>query len=449
MLEFQLRRTPSLGSRLQAMRDRVHPEPPSLWFPTSMAARRHGTSEKRCDRLPRRRRRSCSCSAETWGRTSLVAVVVAAVGPQLTSGVRLQDEEWNSANSTTNYPSVQHVTLTTSTLEVTPALDFPRLLIVMRSSPKRYVSHLLPNLNTWMSMLGEHDKVITIMAAEGKTTNWSSFPRELGVIPVACKDGHDLVCVASEYHQIAFELMHGFDAMYVIDDDVYLQVANLKEVMKRSLLDTQAAALTGFGLFGCGLPCCDEHNPATVKGFCGGGGFGLTQRAALSLMKDGGLTFANRFLKLALEMVQSRQTILSEPLPREDVLVGAMWMIGGVNITDPGGLYGWPMALSDIYEALQKTSPLPVLFHYVDAHAKSSIHAVVTGKTTATPRALLQAAADQRQEYVWQRDAYIAANGQIERLAAGERLASDERRQQRLAGSRRHRGRPEDHHWHD
>merc|ERR1719198_427060 len=97
-------------------------------------------------------------------------------------------------------------------------------------------------------------------------------------------------------------MMKDFDVLFIFDDDVYLFPENLKNALRRNLVNAagreehaheserieHALSWKGgvFGVFGCGLPCCPEQGKVmTVHGWCGGSGYGMSKDAAMRLME--------------------------------------------------------------------------------------------------------------------------------------------------------------------
>eukprot|EP00927_Polykrikos_kofoidii_P051361 TRINITY_DN45156_c0_g1_i1.p1 TRINITY_DN45156_c0_g1~~TRINITY_DN45156_c0_g1_i1.p1 ORF type:complete len:364 (-),score=48.00 TRINITY_DN45156_c0_g1_i1:139-1230(-) len=311
-------------------------------------------------------------------------------------------------------------------------VDNFRLLVVIRSRYAHLESRIQPSLDTWIPLLGPNDRVLTFVSSRAPMENQSSFPDAVHLIPVDCAEGHDLVCVAAEYHRVVLPMMHKYDAMHIIDDDVYLNPRPFKQVLMQQI----AAAPKGvvaFGIPGCGIPWPE---PPTVVGWCGGGGFGLSQNAAMKLLKtpvsgpptDGGgpegplvgvlrqhvgpRTKADGFVNLLLTQTQTSFALPLVKYVPEDVIVGSTWRSRAIDLVLLNGLYAWPLEEPQLVNALETCDPVPLLFHYADRKLKTRIHESLKHHKDCKLQLLQSSQLDAA--YLEDLRAYIASNGRVQ-----------------------------------
>jgi hypothetical protein len=300
---------------------------------------------------------------------------------------------------------------------------FPRLLLVQTSRLISLESRLLSSRDTWIQRFKQNkgnDRLITVVSkGKDEVIDDSAFPPELGITVLDCPDSHDLTCTLAEVQRLTLPMMEDFDALFIFDDDVYLFPENLKSALRHNRVHAagreEHAPETGriehalswkggvFGVFGCGLPCCQEQGKQmTVHGWCGGSGYGMSRDAAMRLMKtplgaslplavrdytegivkynktatraDG---YVNEFLRKGLDMMKRHEIMTGEHEPRGDVHLGAAWKEAGLPVWNLDGLYGWSVKGEELDKKLQSCDPPPVLFHYVNDETKRYIDSKV------------------------------------------------------------------------
>eukprot|EP00927_Polykrikos_kofoidii_P019485 TRINITY_DN19110_c0_g1_i1.p1 TRINITY_DN19110_c0_g1~~TRINITY_DN19110_c0_g1_i1.p1 ORF type:complete len:386 (+),score=70.94 TRINITY_DN19110_c0_g1_i1:154-1311(+) len=288
---------------------------------------------------------------------------------------------------------------------VAPDSDF-RLLILQRSRYVNLMSRLVPNSMSWIKLLGPKDHVVTVVAARGQRPELAEvFPPELGLFEADCEDSHDLMCVSAEAHRKVLPIMNDFDAMYVVDDDVYLYPPTLKKALRRQIAlakrDGSQEPLA-FGMYGCSAAPKDNSPPLEpLHGFCGGAGFGLSQAGAFLLMQiplqgpkldagnAGGLAagtrihesaynpadgYVNSFLQTGQDVLSKYKLFVNETNPREDLVIGSTWKRAGLKVVPVDGVYAWTVNDKDVEHLVHSCSPEPVLFHYADDVKKARLH---------------------------------------------------------------------------
>ncbi|CAE7437351.1 Zranb3 [Symbiodinium necroappetens] len=147
-----------------------------------------------------------------------------------------------------------------------------------------------------------------------------------------------------------------FDWVFIVDDDVYVVVDNLRRVLARlhPRWQLQTAAL-GYGITGCvtkGRPC----------GFCGGGGYALSAKAVQVLLGDDTEKFMHRYMN---DCQRTRYC---------DVTTECLAEQNGTKVFKMHGLHPWRVgnpkwnltALEGFFHTPSGTlKECPISFHYV------------------------------------------------------------------------------------
>merc|ERR1740117_2338835 len=147
--------------------------------------------------------------------------------------------------------------------------------------------------------------------------------------------------------------------VYFIDDDVYARPEAIAQFLTGDHDDTAGSpgnASNGLvrGTFMCGSNGCGQ-------GLCGGGGYAADRRAVEAMLSDGPLDFmqkqmencnkCNRWADLAVFQFVLDKNITMGPLP---------------------GAYGWRMRKGEFDKSLERGSPEPLLYHYVQSEQQMS-----------------------------------------------------------------------------
>lgn len=149
---------------------------------------------------------------------------------------------------------------------------------------------------------------------------------------------------------------------YFIDDDVYAR----PQAVARALGDQQGASAPSDapngvvrGYFMCGS--ATEEGPVCTEGLCGGGGYAADRRAIAAMLSDGPAVFlqkqmdnckkCNRWADLAVSQFAADKNITKRDLP---------------------GAYGWTMKKAEFDKSLERGSPEPLMYHYIQSEQQMS-----------------------------------------------------------------------------
>jgi hypothetical protein len=265
-----------------------------------------------------------------------------------------------------------------------------RLLIVLRTRYGNIESRLQASRDSWMKEVLPQDRVITVVSDQGLKMNASgSSPQLEGVpiTPIDCPDSHNvgLNCEMAEvFRQVLPLAAEEYDGFFVVDDDAYLNVANLRKTF--GTLEGKVA----IGVWGC------AEKP--WYGFCGGAGYGLTKAGARALVDlttttdsvdaenstkstlslethTGPATradaFVTRYLEESLRLFEGNE----KHHAWEDVAFGATVKAVGLKIQTVDGLYGWGLKPEEYERAVRSCNPVPINFHYVSTSQKYKLKA--------------------------------------------------------------------------
>merc|ERR1719408_544478 len=131
-----------------------------------------------------------------------------------------------------------------------------------------------------MKEVSPEDRVITVASdplfARSRSANKTGLKLSLEGVPITpidCPDSHNvgLNCEMGEvFRQVLPLVAEEYDGLFVVDDDAYLNVANLRKTFGK--LEGKVA----IGVWGC------AEKP--WYGFCGGAGYGLTKAGVKALL---------------------------------------------------------------------------------------------------------------------------------------------------------------------
>merc|ERR1719428_1899739 len=263
-----------------------------------------------------------------------------------------------------------------------------RLLIVLRTRYGNIDSRLQASRDTWMKEVSPQDRVITFVSDPGlqnNATGRAAALKGLPITPIDCPDSHNvgLNCEMAEvFRQVLPIAADEYDGFFVMDDDAYLDVPNLRNTFSK--LDGPVA----LGVWGC------AEKP--WYGFCGGAGYGLTKAGARALVEttakqrvdaenstksvlslephEGPATpadaFVTRYLQESLRLFEGN----AKHHAWEDVAFGATVKALGLQIKTVDGLYGWALNTTQYDRAVRSCNPLPINFHYVSSSLKYTLH---------------------------------------------------------------------------
>jgi len=250
-----------------------------------------------------------------------------------------------------------HRTLPNSTLPNSNTKHH-KLLILLRTGSSNSTSRVLSINQTWASRLA--DGQLRIMEGNERCH------RKYG-------DNHwkGLTCLEATNHiQIMNDTQTNFTWLLIVDDDTYVVVDRLTNLLDR--LDPHQPA--AFGAPGCGN--CGKNR----TGFCGGGGYFISRK---NLLRMAGLIDRPVILSVAHAFIEH---FMQEPDSVWcDVRFGCVAQDIGLRLINQPGLYGNP--LNDENEEkriirLEQDSP-PLVFHkVVNASHMHRIHDLVVEMTS-------------------------------------------------------------------
>ena len=146
---------------------------------------------------------------------------------------------------------------------------------VLRSHSKNYGTKVVATLDTWAKDVNNSGTDSLLMVGDKASENPPILPAK------GCGNDHwqQLTCKTGVALQLAHEQLGlgNFSWIFVIDDDVYLHVANVHRVLS----NFDPSKIIAVGIVGCGghlLP---------GGGFCGGGGYALSRPAMEKIMAQG------------------------------------------------------------------------------------------------------------------------------------------------------------------
>jgi len=228
-----------------------------------------------------------------------------------------------------------------------------RVLFAVRTNIRNYETKIPALLRTWASVLPEEDLfIVSTKAAQIAMGPSYSFK----VQGTECFDDRyvGLTCIEAHIHLFAAQKAGEFDWLFVVDEDVYVQVQNLKEVL--SYLDPFAPRL--YGTPGCGGDVCKKVG----AGLCGGGGYAVSRQSLLRMISNHSTYVrdlmhtpgADTYCDVAVACMAEERELKVERLP---------------------GLYPWYMHNRTQFQStLESLSPLPFSYHYTNPKEMLDIH---------------------------------------------------------------------------
>ncbi|CAE7241131.1 ZRANB3, partial [Symbiodinium natans] len=241
------------------------------------------------------------------------------------------------------------------TCQLAADLQELRIIYITRAQPRNYGKRLQGQLDTWMDDISREDLLVTSFVLQ-PDKKLSERDRQ-SVMEFNCPDNHALgVCCVEANALIQME-NRTFDWVFIVDDDVYVVVENLRRVLARlhprSELQTEAL---GYGITGCvtkGRPC----------GFCGGGGYALSYKAVKVLLGNDTRKFFKRYMRDC------------ENTKYCDVTTECLAVENGTKVHTMHGLHPWRVgnptwnltALEGFFHAPGggQLQECPISFHYV------------------------------------------------------------------------------------
>lgn len=238
------------------------------------------------------------------------------------------------------------------------------IFYVVRTYHKNYDTRLQSILKTWAAPLDSSSLLIVgDVGLQRPKVHVATGCSDDHWVGLNCKTGHSLA--------LAADMIGSHPWVFLIDDDVYVNTAHLE----RTLSQQDPSKLVALGIPGCGSPKCDDHE----GGFCGGGGYALSQAALRALVgKPTAKNFPGEFLDTMKAVYPDAKEV-----PYDDIVATCMMKHRGINIESMKGLYGWRLPgstpsdgqLSTGYKsAIHSLDPPALTFHYIKPQEMYSIH---------------------------------------------------------------------------
>lgn len=245
---------------------------------------------------------------------------------------------------------------------VAVAEDQSNILYVVRTCDATVQARLPAIMETWAGPVKE--SLLIVGDSKSDSPKVHSVP--------GCGKDHwfGLTCKTGQALALAASMIGSHEWVFVTDDDVYVNTTHLETVLRRyDFSESQALGISG---------CADGKCKDGKGGFCGGGGYALSQAALRALVdKPDRQEFSKELLAKASE-------VFPKQAPYDDIVVTCLMKQHGVKISQLGGLYGWrldnqfadpgdphsapqhPAKLAENYtRAIHTADPPPITFHYV------------------------------------------------------------------------------------
>lgn len=241
------------------------------------------------------------------------------------------------------------------------------VLYVVRTWHKNYETRVPSVLKTWAAPLEDSSLLIVgdraLSSQKGPTIYAATGCSSDHHVGLTCKTGHSLALAAEKIGKHPW--------VFLIDDDVYVNTSHLEMVLKQH----DPSKLVALGIPGCGTPHCDDHE----GGFCGGGGYALSQAALKALVdKPNPDEFHD-------ELLDMTKVFYPGETPWDDITTTCLMKRRGIAIERMEGLYGWRLPesskaspdgkLTTNYKAaIHSSNPPPLTFHYITPEEMYTIH---------------------------------------------------------------------------
>ncbi|CAE7228965.1 C1GALT1 [Symbiodinium microadriaticum] len=235
------------------------------------------------------------------------------------------------------------------------------VLYVLRSGHQNYKTRIPAVMGTWgQEVNSTSDGLIMIGDVSWPSHRPPIIPAEI------CGNDHSrqLCCKTGYALMMAAKHLEEFSWFFVVDDDMYVNLENSRQVL--SAYDPKK--LIALGIPGCGGGLCSDKS----GGFCGGGGYAISQASLRKLMAPSPEAFHKDLMKnLAVE--KSGQAW-------DDISISCSLKRHGIELRQIRGLHGWRLPgkgkpISTEYErAIKSKDPLPITFHYLTSDMMHAIH---------------------------------------------------------------------------
>lgn len=202
------------------------------------------------------------------------------------------------------------------------------------------------------------DHIKAIKETWGKHLSWGPNGR---IVPFVedpdCKQkygnnhGFGLTCLES-HNELELLSRNDFEFVFIIDDDVYVNVDNLEQAIMKHQVGTNMT---------WGIPGCGKCESGRKSGFCGGGGY-LVPRHNLALMASK----PSRFLE---EFNREPDQVWC------DVRFACVAQLHNLSLEPMNGLYGWAFqSTTEEDKAIRSKEVPPLTFHYASPERMRDLH---------------------------------------------------------------------------
>ncbi|CAE7683094.1 unnamed protein product [Symbiodinium necroappetens] len=153
------------------------------------------------------------------------------------------------------------------------------VLFVVRSCSQNYGFRVTSIFRTWGQDIARSPSDGLMVVGDTAVQH----PRIFGVPECGNDHSRALCCKTGYALQLAYRWLDDFAWFFVLDDDTYVNIGNLRQSLSTfSALEPQA-----LGVLGCGPGFCEDGQ----GGFCGGGGYALSKAALGVIMVNSTSTF--------------------------------------------------------------------------------------------------------------------------------------------------------------
>lgn len=240
------------------------------------------------------------------------------------------------------------------------SLEEPRVLYVLYSDSRFYETRLRWVAETWGSRLPNGTLV-----AIGDTAPPDSFP--LPVHETQCPTHSHEEGACCKYGEAVIEAGRRMQQdpslawAYFMDDDVYARPQAITQFLNGEHLKfgaNESAVIAPNGLargtFNCGSDGCP-------LGLCGGGGYAADRRAVEAMLSNGPADFLRKQMENCNKCNRWADLAVSQSIIDNNITTDAL-----------PGAYGWRMHKSEFDKSLERGSPEPLLYHYIQNQQQMS-----------------------------------------------------------------------------
>lgn len=223
-----------------------------------------------------------------------------------------------------------------------------RVLFIVHSCPQYYETRLKPIWDTWGQLISPDLLMIT---STKSATPLPAGYHHASFVLTECPENHGLglCCKEAESYKAALQYRN-FDWAFVVDDDAYVLVDSVKQVLGG--LNPHEKKM--WGKPGCGPGSCKW---GAQHGMCGGGGYALS-RSTLEHM------FGGHHAEQYSPWYQEHQR-MCDFMGFDDLATACMAQKDGVELAEMAGCFPDQQSYEGIVRALAPSAPKALVFHYI------------------------------------------------------------------------------------